>query len=162
MGARDIAIARYEWVKENIKYAYPRWGFLTQTLRVRQGHCGIKSELLVSMLRDNDIEARYVEGRPLDRKYFIINLLNPFDVHFWVEANIDGDWFTLDPTPDSGITHVLGDTEPGTHLEHPIWVKRWDDLPPHYKEGYNSGLFTPLRLLSNVQIEILRRTRLKR
>lgn len=146
------AVSTYLWVKENIRYAFPSWAGIGQTSK---GNCAIKSELLVSMLRDKGIRARYVEGRPTGWKLVML-LFQPFDVHFWVEARVDNKWLTLDPTPDSGIAPFIGDTEPGTHLTDPKWTTRWEELPPWYKEGYNMALFKPLRYLTNIQLALLR------
>jgi len=154
-------VSVYQWVKENIKYAFPRWGSPEQTLREKRGNCAIKSMLLVSMLRDKGIKARYVEGRPTGWKLIIMRLA-VFDVHIWVEARLGNKWLTLDPTPDSGITHFLGDTKPGTHLTTPEYITKWDELPPWYKDGYNMKLFSPLRFLTNIQLALLRRIGSKR
>ena len=152
----DEAVSTYQWVKENIKYAFPRSEGTEQTLLVKKGNCAIKSELLVSMLRDKGIKARYVEGRPTGWRLIMMRLA-VFNVHFWVEAKVDNKWLTLDPTPDSGIAHFLGDTKPGTHLTNPDYIMRWDELPPWYKDGYNMWLFSPLRFLTNIQLVLLRR-----
>lgn len=155
MRTYDEAVSAYQWVKENIKYAFPRAESTEQTLRGKRGNCAIKSELLVSMLRNKCIEARYVEGRPTGWKLIMLRLA-VFDVHIWVEARVGNEWLTLDPTPDSGIVHILGDTEPGTHLGSPEYITRWDELPPWYKDGYNMWLFWPLRFLTNIQLALLR------
>jgi len=154
----DEAVSTYQWVKENIKYAFPRWGDTSQTLRERRGNCAIKSELLASMLRDRGIETRYVEGRPAGWGLIIMRMV-PFDVHFWTEALVNGEWLTLDPAPDSSIAHVIGDTQPGVHLVNPAWTARWDELPPWYRDGYNMELFSPVRALTNIQLDLLRKGR---
>jgi len=151
----EQAVADYEWVKENIKYRCSYWGSVEETLASGTGHCGAKCEVLVSMLKSNDIEARYVEGRPADGTLPITWMIFS-DVHFWVEAKVDGKWLTLDPTPDSGIVCLLGDTEPGTHLGSPEYITGWDELPPWYKEGYNHPLMLPPRWLSNIKLTYYR------
>ncbi len=149
-------ISTYEWVKENIRYAYPRWINTSITKRTKKGHCGAKSEVLVSMLRDLGIEARYVEGRNTNLKLLPIMWLKPMDVHFWVEAKVDNEWLCLDPSPDSRIVRLWGDTRPGTHLGNPDYIIRWDEIPPWYKEGYNMFLFWPFKFLTNIELVILR------
>jgi len=153
----EEAVSDYLWVKENIRYTFSHWGDAAHTLARRSGHCGIKAELLVSMLRARDIEARYVEGRPSEGNLPILKIV-PFSVHFWVEAKVDGEWLPLDPTPDRGIVCLLGDTEPGTHLEQPEYITRWDELPLWYKEGYNHPLVAPLRWISNIKLTYHRKT----
>ena len=151
----EQAVADYEWVKENIKYRCSYWGTPQDTLEQGSGHCSAKAELLVDLLTSHGIKARYVEGRPSSGKLFITKLIFS-DVHIWVEACVNGEWLTLDPTPDSGIVCLLGDTEPGTHLNEPTYITRWDELPPWYKEGYNSFPMAPFRFLTNVQLAYYR------
>ena len=67
----------------------------------KQGHCEYFSTALAVMLRTGGIPSRNVTG-------FVGGRLNPFggyysirqgDAHSWVEAWLDGQWVTLDPTP---------------------------------------------------------------
>lgn len=157
MGTYDEVVSTYQWVKENIKYAFPRWESVDDTIKRKKGHCVAKSEVLISMLRDKGIEARYVEGHTTNLKPLLpIMWLKAMDTHFWVEAKVDNEWLCLDPTPDSGIINLWGDTEPGMHLGQPEYTIRLDGLPPWYKEGYNSFLFWPFRFLTNIELTILR------
>jgi len=152
----EEAVAEYLWVKENIRYAFSHWGDTNRTLAERRGHCAIKAELLVSRLRGHDIKVRYVEGRPSMGNLPLLKLA-PFSVHFWVEARVDGKWLTLDPTPDSGIVCLFGDTKPGSYLGRPEYITRWDEIPAWYKKLYNHPLFAPLRWLSNLKLAYYRR-----
>lgn len=158
----EEAVAEYSWVKENIRYALSHWGDTARTLAQRQGHCGIKAELLVSRLKARGIEARCVEGRPMDGNLLPIMKLAPFSVHFWVEARVDGGWLSLDPTPDSGIVCLCGDTQPGSHLGNPEYITRWHEIPLWYKRLYNHPIFAPLRWLSNLKIAYHRKAGGKR
>lgn len=150
------AIADYDWVKENIVYRFANWGVPEQTLRQMSGSCGAKAELLGEILELHGISVRYVEGRPspvivpLDR----IPILN---VHFWVEARINDQWLTLDPAPDSGLVHLLGETDPGTHLTTPRYLGRWNKIPDHYRRYFNHPLLMPLRFVSNLKLGYYRR-----
>jgi len=151
----EEAVAEYRWVKENIRYALSLWGDTVRTMARRRGHCGIKAELLVSRLRARGIEARYVEGRPMGENLPMMRLA-PFNVHFWVEARVDGRWLSLDPTPDSGIVCFSGDTQPGSYLGRPDYITRWHEIPLWYKRLYNYSLFAPLRWLSNLKLAYYR------
>lgn len=162
METRDGVISIYQWVKENIKYAFPRWGSMDETIKKRKGHCVAKSEVLVSMLRDKGIKARYVEGHNTKLRKLPIMWLKSLDSHFWVEAKIGNKWLCLDPTPDSGIINLWGDTIPGMHLGQPEYTIKLDGLPPWYKEGYNSFLFWAFRFLTNIELAILRCAKLVR
>jgi len=168
----DEVLPIYRWVKENIKYAFAEWGSTSQTLQRKTGHCGMKSEVLVEMLRQRGIQARYVEGRPANNELHIKEAAKPlfapllylkkvpfFDVHFWVEALVDGQWLELDTAPDSGIVDALGDTQPGMHLGNPTWFARWDELPFWYRDVNNMAEFFPFRKIANIQMEWLRKVR---
>jgi transglutaminase-like putative cysteine protease len=67
----------------------------------RSGNCEYFAASLAVMLRSLGIPARVVNGfqrgewNPYGR-YFIVRLL---DAHSWVEAHVDGDWATFDPSP---------------------------------------------------------------
>jgi hypothetical protein len=155
---REQAIAYYKWVKETIKYKCSYWGTPEDTLRQGTGHCVAKSELLAHILRAKGIEVRLVEARPSSRKIFLTKI-SPTDLHVWIEAYINGEWLTLDPTPDSGIAHFLGDTEAGTHIngEHISYIARWDEIPRWYRDGYNSKMAAPFRVITNMQLAFHRR-----
>lgn len=152
----DQTVADYQWVKENIRYFLSPWGDTSYTLATRRGHCGAKAELLSQLLRSRGINTRYVEGRfPLNTPATI----GLFSKHFWVEAEIDGDWVAFDPTPDSGITHFTGDTQPNSHLGNYAMEVVWDEIPISYKTAYNNPLMGPVRLFFNTKIYLERKTR---
>ena len=163
---RKEAIYLYYWVKENIKYSSPsHCCTVDETIKSGRGNCLTKSEVLVSKLRSAGIEARYVEGRKMGKpRTFALWLalklgLVILDCHIWVEALVNGEWLTLDPSPDSGIAHCLGDTKPGTHLGKPGYVLKWVKLPLWYKEGYNMKLLCPLKLIGDLEIRLRRHSR---
>ena len=156
------AVKSYEWVKENIKYDFPPWDSVNQTLKEKRGHCGMKSEVLVHKLRSSGITARYVEGRRVNiNAFFMMKFLKGvglilFDAHIWVEAHIDDEWLTLDPSPDSGIAYCLGSTRPGTHLGSPEQLNRFDDIPQWYKDAYNMKILYPIRIGTHTEVSIRR------
>ncbi len=71
----------------------------------RSGNCEYFAAALAVMLRVRGIPARVVNGfqrgewNPYGR-YFMVRLL---DAHSWVEAYLDGDWVTLDPSPRGAV-----------------------------------------------------------
>ena len=150
----EEAVSDYLWIKEHIKYYFPYWGDTTRTLAKMRGHCGMKAELLASSLKARGIETRYAGGKiPRSRA-------GPFYImHFWVEAKVDGQWLTLDPTPDSGITDWLGDTKPGTHLETHEHITRWGEIPVKYKKLYNRLPVILLRWIFNIKLAYHRKRR---
>lgn len=70
-----------------------------KTLELKSGVCQDYAFLAIALLRASDIEARFVEGKAgaglLSR-----GLLGAR--HAWVEANIDENWLTMDPTWGAG------------------------------------------------------------
>ena len=165
METRDKAeaVKDYLIVKEGIKYAMPLyWESPEQTLQEGKGHCGMKCEVLVAMLRKRGFLTRYVIGHQLGKgSTWAVRLavclgFTICDAHTWVETFIDGEWLTLDPSPDSSIAHCLGDTRPGTHLCNPRQITRWDEIPAIYREFYNTRVYAPLRFIANVELSIRR------
>ena len=140
MKKREEAVAAYNFVKKTVRYGFPRWVDPETTMNTRKGHCAAQSELLVWLLRKRGIEARYVEGRNPSLRPLPAMRLKMMNVHFWVEAKIGNEWLCLDPSPDSGALRLWGDTKPGTHLGDPEYVTRLNELPPWYRDAYNSFL----------------------
>lgn len=159
----EEALDAYYWVKESIKYQWAPWRAPEYTATIKKGHCGAKAELLVSMLRARGIPARYVEGRGVSRVPHLIpglaTLIPALSIHFWVEANIDGEWLTLDAAHDTDVAHFLGDTEPGVHIGQCARERRWQELPTIYKGLYNNPFFTPVRLVINTVLAYCRMRR---
>ncbi|MGG1631693.1 transglutaminase domain-containing protein [Rossellomorea sp. NRS-1567] len=99
--ARDKAKAIYEYVAKNVSYDVEKYenddfnwdDSALKTLETKTGVCQDYAYLAIAMLRASDIEARFVEGRA--------GGIFP-GRHAWVEANLDGEWVTLDPTWGSG------------------------------------------------------------
>jgi hypothetical protein len=143
-------------VKENILYRFSNWGVPEQTLNQMSGACGAKVELLGELLELHGISLRYVEARPLP---VIVPLtrIPILNVHFWLEARISDKWLILDPTPDSGLAHLLGESSPGTHLTNPRYVGRWNKIPDYYRKCFNHPLLMPLRYVSNLKLAYYRR-----
>ena len=67
----------------------------------RAGNCEYFAAALAVMLRSLDIPARVVNGFQRGEwnpygEYWVVRMR---DAHSWVEANLDGAWTTLDPSP---------------------------------------------------------------
>ncbi|MHA7136901.1 transglutaminase domain-containing protein [Rossellomorea arthrocnemi] len=98
---RDKAKAIYDYVAKNVSYDVEKYenddfnwdDSALKTLETKTGVCQDYAYLAIAMLRASDIEARFVEGRA--------GGIFP-GRHAWVEANLDGEWVTLDPTWGSG------------------------------------------------------------
>ncbi|WRP07715.1 transglutaminase-like domain-containing protein [Rossellomorea aquimaris] len=98
---RDKGKAIYDYVAKNVSYDVEKYenddfnwdDSALKTLETKTGVCQDYAYLAIAMLRAEDIEARFVEGRA--------GGIFP-GRHAWVEANLDGEWVTLDPTWGSG------------------------------------------------------------
>jgi transglutaminase-like putative cysteine protease len=85
----------------------------------RSGNCEYFAAALAVMLRSLDVPARVINGfqrgewNPYGR-YFMVRLL---DAHSWVEAYVDGDWITLDPSPRAGTEPAGAPAEVALYLD---------------------------------------------
>lgn len=98
---RDKGKAIYDHVAKNVSYDVKKFNddefewddSALKTLESLTGVCQDYSYLTIALLRASGIESRYVEGR----------VGSPWPGrHAWVEANLDGQWITMDPTWGSG------------------------------------------------------------
>jgi hypothetical protein len=98
---RDKAKSIYDYVAKNVSYDVEKYenddfnwdDSALKTLESKTGVCQDYAYLAIAMLRASGIEARFVEGRA--------GGIFP-GRHAWVEANLDDEWITLDPTWGSG------------------------------------------------------------
>ena len=99
-GEREKAKAIFEFVSRHVSYDVEKAekdvfniddSALT-TLQSGTGICQDYAFLATALLRSIDIEARFVEGYAGER-------------HAWVEAKLDGEWVTMDPTWASGYVY---------------------------------------------------------
>ena len=91
------AEAIFDWVKENISYSNygdTKYGG-AGTIKIRKGNCVDTSHALVSLLRANNIPARYVSGKC---EFIEGDLAGSTTSHVWVQVLIDGEWVVVDGT----------------------------------------------------------------
>jgi hypothetical protein len=119
---REFVIAAFEWVRDNIKYCVlPDWTVpVDYTLQTREGQCGTKSCLLVTLLRAAGVEAAFYVIRPFDtgRKLFLLptwirSILSHSGVHFFVGVKLDNEWIKLDPSFDKELSLGIQNACPG-------------------------------------------------
>ncbi|HII39461.1 TPA: transglutaminase domain-containing protein [Candidatus Micrarchaeota archaeon] len=100
-------VALTEWVHDNVDYDGPGYGAMSldsqSVFESRRGTCDEFSHLLIALLRSQGIPAKFVAGFVYSGEQWV--------PHAWVEAAIDGEWVSLDPTFNEAI--VLD----GTHLK---------------------------------------------
>jgi hypothetical protein len=93
------------WVNENIDYQIEEKKeakSAEETFFSRKGMCSEFSNLLIALLRSQEIPSRFVAGYAFGEK--------DFQPHAWVEAFVNGKWISLDPTWLEGFyldaTHI--------------------------------------------------------
>lgn len=99
---REKALAVYKYVASNISYDVEKLENNTfswddsalKTLDSKTGVCQDYAYLAVALLRASNMEARMIEGTATGG-FFPSN-------HAWVEAKVDGEWLTMDPTWGAG------------------------------------------------------------
>lgn len=102
-GEREKVKAVYEYVAKNIAYDVEKYetdnfnwdDSALKVLDLKKGVCQDYAYLAIAMLRAVDIEARFIEGKAKGSGILPGN-------HAWVEAMVDGNWLTMDPTWGSG------------------------------------------------------------
>lgn len=100
---REKAEAIYKYVASNISYDVEKYetknynwdDSALKTLELRKGICQDYAYLTIALLRASNVEARLIEG----------NAFGGFwpQKHAWVEAKVDGNWLTMDPTWGAGF-----------------------------------------------------------
>ncbi|MDZ5474417.1 transglutaminase-like domain-containing protein [Bacillus sp. 31A1R] len=99
---RKKAKAIYKYVASNVSYDVDKYenkefswdDSALKTLQSKTGVCQDYSYLAVALLRASNIEARMIEGTAFGGFW-------PSN-HAWVEAKVDGEWLTMDPTWGAG------------------------------------------------------------
>lgn len=99
---REKTEAIYKYVASNISYDVEKYktknynwdDSALKTLELKKGICQDYAYLTIALLRASNVEARLIEG----------NAFGGFwpQKHAWVEAKVDGNWLTMDPTWGAG------------------------------------------------------------
>ena len=108
---RRVAVALFEWVRDEIPYFLGPWGVTaSHTLRIREGTCTTKSNLLVALLRAAGIPAGYGVLRVDAQRYwgtigpaFLTRHANASSTHVHAAAFLNGRWVRCDPSSDREI-----------------------------------------------------------
>ena len=111
----DKALKIERYLKENYKYTLnpvkgsgktPLDDFLIST---KEGYCEHFATAMAILLRSVKIPARIVTGflNGEWNEYGNYYLVRQQDAHSWVEAEIDGFWTRLDPTPSVGLVGTV-------------------------------------------------------
>lgn len=101
-------------------------------LNRQEGHCEYFASSMVILLRSVGVPARLISGFKggvynRRRKAFVVQQLH---AHTWVEAYIDGQWRTYDPTPESRNTLVSA-----TQGRESIWIRLSNPVKSSWEFG---------------------------
>ncbi len=105
---KEFAVSVFYWVRDNILYRVGNWQKkASETLAEKEGTCTNKANLLVALLRNNNIPAGYGIMKVHGQRYFgpiSIAMLNKFigktSVHVFVLVYINDKWIKCDPSTD--------------------------------------------------------------
>ena len=121
---KEKAMILFRWVRDNSLY---RLGNLqkkaSQTLQEKEGTCTNKANLLVALLRANNIPAGFGVMRVDGRKYFgniasreLTKFVSDITVHIYAGVYLDGKWIKCDPSVDKELCENTSYFNPTTQL----------------------------------------------
>lgn len=131
LSAREKAERLLRHLRDSGEYHYSLAGELSDPsldpiedflLKRKSGHCEYFASALALMLRSQGVPSRIVNGYKGGE---VNRVIRRFEVqqrhaHSWVEARIDGEWVTLDPSPSS--------ERDATVASHSPRIPLWSDL----------------------------------
>jgi uncharacterized membrane protein YdfJ with MMPL/SSD domain len=149
---RSIAVAAFEFVRDEIPYTLGPWGVpASVTMQRREGMCTNKANLLVALLRRAEIPAAYGVLRVNARDYFGV-IGPPFltrymareSTHVYAAPMLDGRWVKCDPSTDRDMASRT------SHFCKQTVLMEWDGradsldfLDPHHVYA-DLGLFADI------------------
>ncbi|WP_409199467.1 transglutaminase domain-containing protein [Methanobrevibacter sp. DSM 116169] len=105
---REIATVLFNYVRDNINYQsyYDTIKGAEGALSSGGANCCDQTHLLIALLRESGLTARYVHGNC----YFSSGWIG----HVWAEINIDGSWVTADTTSSRNSLGVINNWNTGS------------------------------------------------
>jgi hypothetical protein len=105
---REVAVSAFYWVRDNILYRVGLWQrTASETFLEKEGTCTNKANLLVALLRANNIPAGYGVMKVYGQRYFgpiAIPMLRKFigkiSTHIYPLIHLDNKWIKVDPSDD--------------------------------------------------------------
>ena len=149
---KDKAIALFYWVRNNILYRVGMWNRkASETLAEKEGTCTNKSNLLVALLRANNIHAGYGVMKVNGQEYFGPIILPIFkkwvskeSVHIYCYVRIKDRWIKIDPSPDKKLSDNTSYYNPTTiHVE-------WDGFNDATEKIDPSHILDDSKPISNI------------
>ena len=125
---REKAVSLFYWVRDNILYRVGLWQRkASETLIEKEGACTNKTNLLVALLRANNIPAGYGIMKVHGQRYFgpiAIPMLKKFagemSTHVYAMVNLNNKWIKCDPSDDRELS------ENTFYLNPPSKLVEWD------------------------------------
>jgi ubiquinone/menaquinone biosynthesis C-methylase UbiE len=138
---REKAVAIFNWVRDNIKYRVGLWQQkASQTVKEGFGTCTNKANLVVALLRLNNIPAGYGMLRTKGQHYIgpivlkvLRNHVAYVSTHIYAGANLGGRWIKCDPSADHELSRRTISVNPQSKLV--VWNGTDDgteDLDPSH------------------------------
>lgn len=124
---RDKAIALFYWVRDNVLYRVGLWNRkASETLYEREGTCTNKANLLVALLRANNLPAAYGLLKVDGQKYFgpanmpiLFKHIGKVSNHVYSLIYLDK-WIAIDASDDFMLSEKVQDINP------PALMLDWD------------------------------------
>ncbi len=131
---QEFAIRAFYWVRDNILYRVGMWQRkASETLAEKEGTCTNKSNLLVALLRANNIPAGYGVMKVYGQRYFgpiAIPMLKEFvsdvSVHVYAIVYLNDKWIKCDSSSDKEFSDNTSYFNFTTNLVN--WDGREDSL----------------------------------
>ena len=125
---REKAVSLFYWVRDNILYRVGLWQRkASETLIEKEGACTNKTNLLVALLRANNIPAGYGIMKVHGQRYFgpiAMPMLKKFagemSTHVYAMVNLNNKWIKCDPSDDRELS------ENTFYLNPPSKLVEWD------------------------------------
>jgi len=121
---RDLAVALFHFVRDNILYRVGLWNKKSsETLAEKSGACTNSANLLVALLRAAGIPAGYGVMRVNAQEYFGPIILETFrnkvsknSIHTYCYVYLDNKWVKCDPSDDKELSDSTSYFNPTTKL----------------------------------------------
>jgi hypothetical protein len=121
---KDKAVCLFYWVRDSVLYRVGRWQTRASvTLAERNGTCTNKANLLVALLRANNIPASYGVMKVDGQRYLgpiALPMLSKFigkvSTHIYALAFLDNRWIKCDATDDKEFCDNTAHFNPTTRL----------------------------------------------
>jgi hypothetical protein len=121
---KEIAVSAFYWVRDNILYRVGLWQRkASETIKEREGTCTNKANLLVALLRANNIPAGYGIMKVYGQEYFseiatpsLRKFIGKISTHIYALVYLENKWIKCDPSDDKKLCENTFYFNPTTRL----------------------------------------------